>query len=194
MIPTPSPDQMSGSSQAAELLLQVSSGDRDAFSTLYDAYASRVFGLVLRVVRDRGQAEEVTQEAFLEIWRTAGGFDAASGGALGWMLTIAHRRAVDRVRSPEVSGRRDARDRELGSGFEADVIAEASPGSLQAARVRTSLAVLTPVQRRALELAYFGGHTHTEVAHILQIPLGTSRTRIRNALIHLRESLGPAHA
>lgn len=122
MIPTPSPDPVSGSARAPQLLVLVSEGDREAFAALYDAYASRLFGLVLRVVQVRALAEEVTQETFLEIWCTADRFDPASGGALGWMLTIAHRMAVDRFRSPEASSRSENRCRELGAVPEADVL------------------------------------------------------------------------
>lgn len=182
--PTPAPG----------LLVLVAAGDREALSMLYDAYSSRLFGLVLRVVGDRAQAEEVTQEVFLEIWRTADLYDPDREGVLGWMLSMAHRAAVARVRSSKGLSARVTWDAEPVAGFRVDGTPAGAGPTRQAARVLSSLDVLTPVQRRALELAYFGGHTHAEVAQILQIPMGSAKSRIRNALIHLRESLGPAHA
>ena len=134
---------------------------------MYDATAARVHGLVLRVIRDPAQAEEVTQETFLEAWRTASRFDPDRGSALSWLLTLAHRRAVDRVRS-----------------------AEAAATKIEAQRVRQAMGTLTDVQREALELAYFGGYTHTEVATMLDLPVGTAKTRIRDGLIRLRDLLG----
>ena len=192
MTQSPTADPLSYRKPVSVLLELVGDGDREAFSMLYDAYSARLFGLVLRVVGDRSQAEEVTQEVFLEVWRSADLDDRAREGALGWMWAIAHRRAVDRVRSPGGPSLRAPFGREPVLGF--DATAAGVGASPQAGRVRTSLDVLTPVQRRALELAYFGGHTHAEVAQILHIPLPSAKTRIRNALIHLRESLGPAHA
>ncbi len=135
----------------SELLRASARGDQAAFAQLYDATASRVHGLALRVVRDPAQAEEVTQEAYLEIWRTAARFDPSRGSALSWLLTLTHRKAVDR---------------------------------------RGALASLTAVQREAVELAYFGGYTHTEVATMLELPVGTAKTRIRDGLIRLRDAMG----
>jgi RNA polymerase sigma-70 factor (ECF subfamily) len=157
---------------------------------LYDATARRVFGLVLRVVRDPAQAEEVTQEVFLEIWRTAGRYDPGRGSPLSWMLTIAHRKAVDRVRSAEAATRRDTTYHQQNQPVDHDSTAEAAHTSLEARRVRTALATLTEVQREAVGLAYFGGYTHTEVAAMLGLPVGTAKTRIRDGLIRLRDAMG----
>lgn len=165
-------------------------GDEAAFAELYDALSRRLHGLVLRVVRDPAQSEEVTQEAFLEIWRTASRFDESRGSALGWMMTIAHRKAVDRVRSAEASSRRDTQYHETSQDVAFDSTAEAAHTSLDVERVRKALASLTDAQRSALELAYFGGYTHTEVATMLGLPLGTAKTRIRDGLIRLRDTLG----
>jgi RNA polymerase sigma-70 factor (ECF subfamily) len=161
-----------------------------AFADLYDAVAARVHGLVLRVVRDRAQSEEVTQEVFLEIWRTSARFDPALGSPLGWMLTIAHRKAVDRVRSAQAANdREDAYgSRTVDPAF--DQTAEAVESLLEAQRVHRALDTLTDNQRGAVELAYFGGYTHTEVAALLDVPLGTAKTRIRDGLIRLRDTLG----
>jgi RNA polymerase sigma-70 factor (ECF subfamily) len=173
-----------------ELLRASARGDQHAFGALYDATSPRVHGLVLRVVRDPAQAEEVTQEAYLAIWRTASRFDPGKGSALSWLLTLAHRRAVDRVRSAEAASRRDTAYESAQQTIPHDATAEAATASLEARRVRTALASLTPPQRQAIELAYFGGYTHTEVATMLDLPVGTAKTRIRDGLIRLRDHLG----
>jgi RNA polymerase sigma-70 factor (ECF subfamily) len=162
----------------AELLRLSSRGDQAAFARLYDATAPRVLGLAVRVVRDPAQAEEVTQEAFLEIWRTAARFDPDRGSPLGWMLTIVHRKAVDRVRAAEASARRDRAYHDRNQPVDHDSTAEAAH------------AHLTEVQREAVSLAYLGGYTHTEVATMLDLPVGTAKTRIRDGLIRLRDALG----
>ena len=173
-----------------ELLRRSSRGDEAAFAELYDATSRRVFGLALRVVRDPAQAEEVTQEAFLEIWRMSARFDQDRGSALAWILTIVHRKGVDRVRSAEASTRRDTTYHQGATTVEHDTTAEAAEASLEAHRVRGALRTLTEVQREALELAYFGGYTHTEVATMLDLPVGTAKTRIRDGLIRLRDAMG----
>ena len=175
---------------AASLLQQSARGDREAFASLYDATAARVHGLVLRVVRDRAQAEEVTQEAFLEIWRTATRFDPERGSAMAWLMTIAHRKAVDRVRSAEATSRREATYGQQNQTIDHDATADAAHASLEARRVRAALTQLTDVQREAIQLAYFGGYTHTEVAALLDLPVGTAKTRIRDGLIRLRDTIG----
>ena len=180
----------SGAPDLVELLKACGRGDEAAFARMYDATASRVFGLALRVVRDPAQAEEVAQETFLEIWRSSGRFDPAKGSPLGWLLTIAHRKAVDRVRSAQASTRRDTSYHEQNRPVDHDSTAEAATASLDARRVRGALGSLTDVQREALELAYFGGYTHTEVATMLELPLGTAKTRIRDGLIRLRDTMG----
>ena len=179
-----------GAPDLGDLLRACGRGDQTAFARLYDATGSRVFGLAVRVVRDPAQAEEVAQEAFLEIWRTSGRFDPAKGSPLGWMLTITHRKAVDRVRSAEASTRRDTTYHQQNQPVDHDSTAEAATASLEARRIRGALSSLTPVQREALELAYFGGYTHTEVATMLDLPVGTAKTRIRDGLIRLRDTMG----
>ncbi|MEV5000600.1 ECF RNA polymerase sigma factor SigK [Nocardioides sp. LML1-1-1.1] len=172
------------------LLKRSARGDTAAFAELYDATAPRVHGLVLRVVRDRAQSEEVTQEVFLEVWRQASRYDAARGSASAWLMTIAHRKAVDRVRSAEAATRRDLTYEHGHQSVPHDETAEAAHASLEAHRVRTALGQLTEVQREAIELAYFGGYTHTEVAALLDLPVGTAKTRIRDGLIRLRDTIG----
>lgn len=165
-------------------------GDQEAFARVYDASAAKVYGLVLRVLRNPALAEEVTQECFLEVWRQASRYEAERGSALGWMLTIAHRRAVDRVRSVEASGRRDVHYERAVRPVDHDSTAEAAESRMEAHRVRAAMQGLTQPQREAIELSYFGGYTHTEVAAMLDLPLGTAKTRIRDGLIRLRDTMG----
>lgn len=172
------------------LLTQSATGDETSFAKLYDAVSSRLYGLVRRVVRDPAQSEEVAQEVFLDIWRHSARFDPSRGSALSWMMTIAHRKAVDRVRSAESSRHRDDSYGTSNQDVDHDSTAEAVVERLDAERVHQALATLTAPQRRALELAYLGGYTHTEVATMLDIPLGTAKTRIRDGLIRLRDTLG----
>lgn len=172
------------------LLRRAARGDESAFADLYDATAPRLYGLVLRVVRDPAQAEEVTQEAFLEIWRTSSRFEPDRGSAISWMMTIAHRKAVDRVRSVEAGRARDVTYQHRNQVVDYDATAEAVTSSMEAARVRAALDQLTAVQREAVSLAYFGGYTHTEVASLLDLPVGTAKTRIRDGLIRLRDTMG----
>lgn len=173
-----------------ELIARSSRGDETAFAALYDATSARAYGMALRVVRNPAHAEEVVQEAYLDAWRTSSRFDPARGSAMGWLLTIVHRKAVDRVRSAEASSNRDATYHRESQTVEHDQTAEAAHSSLEAQRVRGAVATLTEVQREALELAYFGGYTHTEVATMLDVPVGTAKTRIRDGLIRLRDAMG----
>ena len=156
----------------------------------HDRSAPQVYGLVRRVLRDAAQAEEVAQEVFLEVWRSAASFDASRGGAMTWLLTIAHRRAVDRVRSAQAATDRDLRFGRQQVERDVDVVSEAVEQSLDTAAVREALSSLTVLQRQALTLAYYGGYTHTEVAELLGVPLGTVKTRIRDGLIRLRDLMG----
>jgi RNA polymerase sigma-70 factor (ECF subfamily) len=175
------------------LLQRVGRGDQVAFGALYDAVAPLVHGVVLRVVRDPSQTEEVVQEVFVELWRVAPRFDAGRGSVRSWVTTIAHRRAVDRVRSEQAT--RNRMERELQTADPAhDVVAEAvvdvDHADFERRRVRRALDRLTAMQRQAVELAYFGGYTYREVAVLLDIPEGTVKTRIRDGMIRLRDELG----
>lgn len=176
--------------ELAELLKACSLGEEAAFAKLYDATAARLFGLVLRTVRDRAQAEEVTQDAYLDIWRNSSRFDPDRGSALSWLMTIGHRKAVDRVRSAEASRRRDTAYEARDQAPPFDQTVQEAHRNLDAQRVRRALDTLTETQRGAVELAYFGGYTHREVATMLELPLGTAKTRIRDGLIRLRDTLG----
>jgi len=176
--------------QLPKLLAGSARGDQRAFAKLYDLTSARVYGMVLRVVRDRAQAAEVTQDVYLQVWREAARFDPDVGTAVAWLLMIAHRRAVDRVRAAQSATRREDRYATTQTERPYDQVAEAAQANLDAQRVRRALDDLTTVQRDALQLAYFGGYTHREVADLLHIPMGTAKTRIRDGLIRLRDSLG----
>jgi RNA polymerase sigma-70 factor (ECF subfamily) len=171
------------------LLKRSGTGDASAFADIYEALAPRIYGLALRVLRDPHQAEEVTQETLLQIWQTSARFDPARGSARTWATTLAHRRAVDRVRSAESARRRDVTETRLAFEEPRDVTALAAHASLDAATVRAAIATLSPLQRQVIELAYWGGKTHSEISHLLQIPLGTAKSRIRDALLRLRTGL-----
>lgn len=176
--------------QLAERLRQVAKGDEMAFAALYDETAPRVHGLVLRILRNPSQSEEVTQEIYLEVWRGASRFDSGKGSAIGWLLTMAHRRAVDRVRASQAATVRDDTWHVRTRDVDFDTTAELAAARIEARRVRVALDSLTRVQREAVSLAYLGGYTHTEVASLLDLPLGTAKTRIRDGLIRLRDQLG----
>lgn len=173
-----------------ELLQQVALGDTAAFEQLYDEVADSVFGVVRRVLRDPAQSEEVAQEVLVEVWRNATRFDAKRGSASAWIMTMAHRRAIDRVRSAQASHDRDqvAGLRDHTPAF--DVVAEQVEARLEQEQVRRCLAVLSDLQRESVTLAYYGGHTYREVAQLLDTPLGTVKTRLRDGLIRLRDCLG----
>ena len=176
----------------ADLLRRAGLGDETAFAAFYDATSARAYGLALRVVRNPAHAEEVTQEAYLDAWRQSTRFDPQRGSAAGWLLTIVHRKAVDRVRSVEAATHRDETWNREATPVDHDQTSEAAHASLEATRVRNAVATLTDVQRQAVELTYFGGYTHTEVATLLDVPLGTAKTRIRDGLIRLRDLMGVA--
>jgi RNA polymerase sigma-70 factor (ECF subfamily) len=174
----------------SELLTLVGQGDQVAFEMVYDRVAPAVFGLVLRVLRDTAQSEEVAQEALLEVWRTAGRFDPARGQAVAWVMTIAHRRAVDRVRSERAATEREARAAAAASPPPADEVAETVESSFEAQRVRHCLDGLTGTQRESITLAYYSGLSYPQVASRLGVALGTVKTRIRDGLRRLRDCLG----
>ncbi|MGN5731638.1 MULTISPECIES: ECF RNA polymerase sigma factor SigK [Arthrobacter] len=175
-----------------DLIRLVALGDEAAFAELYDAVAPRVFGLVRRVVRDPAQSQEVTQEVFIDIWTQASRYDADRGKAISWILVIAHRKAVDKVRASQASSDRDLRQgiKEFQESY--DDVADTVETRLEAERVNKALETLTAPQQEAIRLAYYGGYTHQEVADFLKIPVGTVKTRIRDGMIRLRDRLGVA--
>jgi RNA polymerase sigma-70 factor (ECF subfamily) len=185
------PDADSARDLSIESLLRdVAGGDRTAFAELYDRTSARVMGLVTRLLRDRAQSEEVTQEVYLEIWQQAPRFDANRGSGMAWVLTMTHRRAVDRIRASQKSHERDLRIgiRDIERDF--DGVSEAVEIRVENERVKRAMSRLTPLQREAVILAYYGGYSHSEMAQILAIPLGTVKTRLRDGMIRLRDELG----
>jgi RNA polymerase sigma-70 factor, ECF subfamily len=178
--------------ELAELLRRVADGDQSAFASFYDATSRTVYGIVLRVVRDRAQAEEVAQEVYVEAWTRAPRFDPSLGSPTGWLNTIAHRKAVDRVRSSQRNLAREQRhfDTEVqqASVDTSDIVVAQDESS----RVHKALEQLPEAQRTAVRLAYFEGRSYSEVAEFLELPLGTVKTRIRDAMKRLRTNLGEA--
>ena len=174
------------------LLRDVAAGDRTAFAEVYDRISSRVMGLVTRLLRDRAQSEEVTQEVFLEIWQQAGKFDANKGSGMAWVLTMAHRRAIDRIRASQKSHERDLKIgiRDMERDF--DGVSESVEIRIENERVKRSMSRLTALQREAVILAYYGGYSHSEMAEVIGIPLGTVKTRLRDGMIRLRDEMGVA--
>lgn len=187
----------SGSPPDDDLLLtqRVARGDEEALGHLYDRFGQAVYSLCLRIVRDSATAEELTQEVFVRLWRSAASFDAQRGRLSTWLLRIAHNLALNEIR------RRQSRpvtapdaDWEAESATLADTSAESDPAQLAALReramaVRAALAKLPEAQRVAIELAFFGGLSQAEVAAALGDPLGTVKSRIRVGLQRLRELL-----
>jgi RNA polymerase sigma-70 factor, ECF subfamily len=172
-----------------ELLVATAAGDRSAFAALYDRVTPQVLGVALRVLRDRTLAEEVSQEVMVEVWRKSDRFDPDRGTASGWITTLAHRRAVDRVRSEQASRDRDERVSRRDQPRAFDDVADQVEVSLDHWQVRRAMADLTDRQREAIELAYFAGHTYRDVARVLGIPEGTAKSRLRDGLNRLRGSL-----
>ena len=172
-----------------DLLRQVATGDQDAFSELFDRLHGRVTALVTKVLIDRSHSEEVVQEVFLEVWQHAARFDPERGRAISWVQTMAHRRAVDRVRAAQSSRVRDlavgVRDfrREFDSTYEAVEI------TVEHQRVQWALDAISPFQRETVVLSYQHGCSLREIADMLQVPIGTIKTRLRDGLIRLRREL-----
>ncbi|OXM48123.1 RNA polymerase subunit sigma [Amycolatopsis alba DSM 44262] len=191
MAPVPAPDGEPAGPTAEDLLVRVAKGDERAFDALYDRLAGPILGLVRRILRDAAQSEEVTQEVMVELWRTATRYSPERGSALNWAMTLAHRRAVDRVRSARASS-----EREVKATFEAararpfDEVAEAVAARWERSQVRRCLTSLTELQRESVLLAYYQGYTYREVSEVLQTPHGTIKTRLRDGLIRLRDCLG----
>jgi RNA polymerase sigma-70 factor (ECF subfamily) len=172
-----------------DLVMRVARGDTAAFEALYDQLADVVFGVIRRVLRDPAQSEEVAQEVLVEVWRTATRFDPDKGGASTWVLTMAHRRAIDRVRSAQAAHDREERVALRDHVPPFDEVAERVERNLEQEQVRRCLSNLTELQRESVTLAYYGGYTYREVGELLEVPLGTVKTRLRDGLIRLRDCM-----
>lgn len=187
-VPDAPPDPL----RPEELMRLTALGQEQAFEKLYDAFASRVFGLARRIVRDPSQAEEVAQEVFLEIWRRASRFDASKGSATSWIMTLTHARSVDRVRSAQAATDRDLKVAQASTERDVDSVVEAVESAFERKAVQRCLGTLTDLQRESITLAYYSGYTYREVAELLTAPLPTIKTRLRDGLIRLRDCLGVA--
>ena len=176
-----------------DLLARVVLGDEQAFADLYDRLAGPIFGTVLHILRSHTQSEEVTQEVLVEIWRKATQFVPGRGSVQTWALTIAHRRAIDRVRSEQAAANREERAERLDLRRPFDDVSETTLANLEQAQVRRALSALTELQRESILLAYFHGYTSREVADRLGVAIGTVKTRMRDGLVRLRDALG-AHS
>lgn len=174
---------------ALSAIERAASGDQAAFAEFYDEVSPVVFGTTLKVLRNQAMAEEVTQDVFLELWKLAPRYDRSKGSPKAWAATIAHRRAVDRVRSEESSRARDEADANQ-MVVEHDVVVDAVTANFERETVIEALARLSEAQREAVSLAFYGGHTYREVALLLNVPEGTVKTRIRDGLIRLRDLMG----
>ncbi|MFF9011952.1 sigma-70 family RNA polymerase sigma factor [Streptomyces sp. NPDC014870] len=173
-----------------ELMERTARGDQEAFAAVFDEVSGPVLGVVRAVLRDPAQSEEVAQEVMVDVWRSAARYDPARGSVLGWALTMAHRRAIDRVRSEQASSDRARRVALLDHTPAYDEVVEEVENRLDRERVRRCLRGLTERQRQAVTLAYYRGLTYREVADLLSLPLGTVKTRMRDGLIRLRDCLG----
>ena len=184
------PEDGTADDAAGALLLRIADGDRAAFAELYDMLTSRVFGLILRVLVNRSQSEEVLQEVFLEVWQSAARFAPNKGQGRTWIFTIAHRRAVDRVRASRASADRDVRAGFKDIGIPHDSVAEQVELGIAGEQAVSALGALPETQREALVLAYFGGYSQSEIAALVGSPLGTIKTRMRDGLTRLRNEMG----
>ena len=172
------------------LLRQVAQQDVDAFAALYDLTRSRVFGLVKRVLRDPGYSEETTQDIYLQVWRSAGNYDPSAGSPMAWLMTLAHRRAVDRVRSEQAASTRESRYGAANAEPQWDHVADTVIRGDECRQVTECLGSLTDTQRECIQLAYYDGLTYAQVSERLSANLATIKSRMRDAIRGLRRCLG----
>ena len=182
---------VSTSTDLADLLTRVARGDEAAFAAVYDSLGAAVYGLARRVIRDPARAEEVAQEVFLQVWQTAARFDPERGRAKSWVMTLAHRRAVDAVRHDQAASNRD-KAYDWSSGPDYDEVSETVTVRLEHEQVRRCMDGLTELQREAIDLAYYKGYTYAECASLLDANPSTVKTRMRDGLVRLRDCLGVA--
>jgi RNA polymerase sigma-70 factor, ECF subfamily len=181
-------DEPGSEPDLARLLARVARGDHRAFELAYGELAGPVYGVARQVLRDPARSEEIAQEVLLEVWRTASRYDPAKGSPAAWVLTIAHRRAVDRVRSETACSRRERKAAAVSEPGHGDV-AEEVASALDRQRVHRCLDGLTAPQAESIKLAYYGGYSYPQVARLLGVALGTVKTRIRDGLIRMRDCM-----
>jgi RNA polymerase sigma-70 factor (ECF subfamily) len=172
------------------LLRQVAQRDVDAFAALYDRTRSRVYGMVTRVLRDPGYSEETTQDIYLQVWRSAGSYDPEAGSPMAWLLTLAHRRAVDRVRSEEAASQRESRYGAASVDPPVDHVADSVILLDERRRVVECMGSLSDLQREAIQLAYYEGLTYVQVSERLSANLATIKSRMRDGIRGLKNCLG----
>ena len=172
------------------LLRRVAEQDVEAFASFYDNTRARVFGLVVRVLRDPGYSEETTQDIYLQVWRNAAGYNPAVGTPLAWLMTMAHRRAVDRVRSEQSATQRESKYGAANVERPADRVAEAVIQLDEQRQVTLCLDSLSDPQRECIQLAYYEGLTYVQVSERLSANLATIKSRMRDGIRGLRKCLG----
>jgi RNA polymerase sigma-70 factor (ECF subfamily) len=178
-----------------ELMQLVAGGDPRAFEIIYERHGTAVFSLAYRICGVRATAEEVAQEAFLAIWRSGARYDRTRGSVRTWLLGVVHNRAIDMLRRTTAHDRRRASDEQAADWIEAPERTDVEVARREEARsVRVLLDELPSEQRRVVELAYFGGFTHEQIARMLDAPLGTVKGRMRLALEKMRSSMDPTEA
>lgn len=183
-------DQLTAEAPLATLLERVAAGDSAAFQEFYGQTSARVHGMVLRVLRDSGYTEETTQEVYLQVWHTAATFDPSKGSALSWLITLAHRRAIDRVRSEQSGTNREGAYGAANWSGDFDTVVDEVSRREDVREVADCLETLTEVQRGTVTLAYYGGLTYREVSERLEVALPTVKSRIRDGLSRLKDCLG----
>jgi RNA polymerase sigma-70 factor, ECF subfamily len=172
------------------LLRRVAHRDVEAFTAFYDDTRARVYGLITRVLRDPGYSEETTQDVYLQVWNSAANYDPNAGTPLAWLMTLAHRRAVDRVRSEQAASQRESRYGAATVDLPADRVAEAVIHSDERRQVTECLGSLSDAQRESIQLAYYEGLTYSQVSERLSTNLATIKSRMRDAIRVLRNCLG----
>jgi RNA polymerase sigma-70 factor (ECF subfamily) len=175
----------------AQLVRRIAQGDRDAFAALYDLYSKPLYSLTLRILNDPKEAEDVLQDVFLQLWEKAASFDEVAGRPFSWVVTMTRNKAIDRIRSRQRRSRlfEEASDSMEKASVEMVEPTVAGLGPDEAAQIRTALNGLPKEQRQPIEMAFFGGLTHTEIAEALHEPLGTVKARIRRGMLQLRDYL-----
>ena len=188
----PAPDL--AAAHLVDLMARCATADQAAFRELYDLTKQRVYGIVLKVLRSPDHAQEVSQEVYVEVWKQASTYQADKGSVIAWMATMAHRRAVDRVRSVSSEVARDERYALIDQDRESDEVWDSVAQQYDVERVRDALARLTQFQRQSIQLAYYEGLTQSQIAKVLNLPLGTVKTRVRDGLRRLGDALGGAES